>query len=513
MYPMSNILMWGRRRLGGRCSTPARPDKRPASFRPGLETLEDRQLPNNLADCLSLQQVALLGSLTMFWSDSRKDHGNESPTMVLIKATTVGEATPLDPSANGVPQHLADVLALVRDLDLDNTAYVHGEGSVTWDGTPEAYVDCSGLINALLEHSYGYDQTQLEMWFGTGRPRAADYHDAIANQIGFRQITSLKDARPGDLLAIKYADPQPGSTGHIMVMAGPIRQMAPVGPVIEGTQQWQVPVIDSAQSGHGPTDTRHGKGDGGKDHDGVGQGILRIYTDPNGVVLGYTWSTSTTSSFHGQDDRNLVIGRLGATGAASTLITAEGRALAAVLDRMDVAHHWLANTKLFSPDVDGSPVLNPDGTPVKTSVTHCDAFVKKACDLLGAPMTPGEGSHDHANQQYDWLVDQAASHDDPTEEGWHEVTALEAQALANQGGVVVAACRNIAGNPGHVAMVRPSDKDTAAIFADGPQIAQAGKVNYNSTSVAEGFHYHPGAWGDTEGSNTPVKFFYYRPAS
>src|SRR5207253_15076 len=100
---------------------------------------------------------------------------------------------------------------------------------------------------------------------------------------------------------------------------------------------------------------------------------------------------------------------------------------------LDVENHWLAHTKLDTAADDGSPVLNDDGTPVETSVTHCDAFVKKACDVLGAPIIAGEGSRDHANQQYDWLVDQADSHADPIEEGWHEATALEAQALANKG--------------------------------------------------------------------------------
>jgi cell wall-associated NlpC family hydrolase len=499
--------------LGGRTVAQAKPRQRPSTFRPAVETLEDRQAPNNLADLILPQQEALLCTPAAFRDDTLMFLGSESQTSALVNPATVSVAGAVSLNADVAPQHLADALALVQNLDLDNTGYVHGEGSVTWDGTPEAYVDCSGFVNALLQHSYGYDQAQFELWFGTGRPTAADYHDAIVNQVGFTEIASLKDARPGDLLAVKYADPKPGSTGHIMVVAGPIRQIEPIGPLVDGTEQWEVPVIDSALSGHGPSDTRHGKGEGGKDHDGVGQGILRVYTDSDGNVLGYTWSTSPKSSFRDQDDHNLVIGRLGATGAASAPITAEGRALAAVLDGMDVEHHWLAYTKLYSPDVDGSPVLNADGTPVKTSVTHCDAFVKKACDLLGAPMTPGEGSRDHANQQYDWLVDQAASHDDPTEEGWHEVTALGAQALANRGAVVVAACRNTAGNPGHVAMVRPSDKDAAAIFAEGPQIAQAGKVNYNSTSVAEGFHYHPGAWGDTDGANTPVRFFYYRSAS
>src|SRR5207302_5832685 len=113
-----------------------------------------------------------------------------------------------------------------------------------------------------------------------------------------------------DFLAIKYANPTAGSTGHLMLVAGPITQREPQAPLVEGTLQWEVPVIDSARSGHGPTDTRHGMGVDGADHDGVGVGILRIYTDQDGNVLAYTWSTSARSPLLVQDDHDLVIGRL-----------------------------------------------------------------------------------------------------------------------------------------------------------------------------------------------------------
>jgi hypothetical protein len=526
---MSNLFAWGRRLLGRPGGLPARPGKRYSSFRPRIEALEERVVLNSPADLLPFQQGALPVNLTALSGGTLEDTASPPADRAGIG----------DQGASQVPRHLADALALVRDLDLEHTGYEHGVGTITWEGTPEAYVDCSQFINDLLQHSYGYDTAQFQEWFGSGRPTAAQYHDAIVNQHGFTQVSGLGDVRPGDLLAVKYADPKEKSTGHILLVAGPARQVEPGRPLAEGTLEWEVPVIDSARSGHGPTDTRHGKGEDGRDHDGVGQGVLAVYTDQNGSVVGYSWSTSPQSALLGQDDHDLVIGRLSPgslspndpagpegtpsgpaadvggeiqeAGAASFPITEQGEALGALLDQLDVEHHWLPNTKLA--DADGNPVLDADGNEVPTSVTHCDAFVKRACDLLGAPMITGEGSRDHANQQYDWLVDQALGQTDPSAAGWHVVTALEAQGLANLGGVVVAACRNTAGKPGHVALVRPSDKDSAAILDEGPQIIQAGKVNYNSTSVAEGFSVHPGAWGGTEGPNTPVSFFYYLPAS
>ena len=80
-------------------------------------------------------------------------------------------------------------------------------------------------------------------------------------------------------------------------------------PLKTGTEQWEVSIIDSARSGHGKTDTRHAKGSNGKDHDGLGEGILRVYTDHQGGVVGYTWSVGG-KHFLSQQEDHMVIGRL-----------------------------------------------------------------------------------------------------------------------------------------------------------------------------------------------------------
>ena len=52
--------------------------------------------------------------------------------------------------------------------------------------------------------------------------------------------------------------------------------------------------------------------------------------------------------------------------------------------------------------------------------------------------------------------------------------------------------------PGHIAIVRPSDKSARAIAEEGPQVTQAGGTNYNSTSLVQGFASHPAAWSHNE---------------
>ena len=213
------------------------------------------------------------------------------------------------------PAHLKDVLLLLENVQPRDTSYRHKNGVVRWKGSDgatswESHTDCSGLVDALLAHSYGFGKADLKKWFDKDRPQAEDYHDAIEARRGFTLIKHLTDARPGDLLAVKYP-PGGENTGHLMIVAGPPQPMKEGGkPEVEGTGQWEVPVIDSSRSGHGKTDTRHL--DKGKYREGLGQGVLRIYTHKSGDVAGYTWSTWAESEYYDQKTRHLVIGRIDA---------------------------------------------------------------------------------------------------------------------------------------------------------------------------------------------------------
>ena len=166
----------------------------------------------------------------------------------------------------------------------------------------------AGFSMHCLMHCYGYSGDDYKRWFDSHRPSARRYHDAIVGERGFREIRLLSEVLPGDILAMKYMN-RTDTTGHIMLVADRPRRIAPEEPVVAQTEQWEVPVIDSSHSGHGPTDTRHGRGPNGKDHDGLGSGVFRIYSDPEGRVAGFSWSASRASKFVEPDDEHLVIGR------------------------------------------------------------------------------------------------------------------------------------------------------------------------------------------------------------
>jgi hypothetical protein len=209
------------------------------------------------------------------------------------------------------PLEMAELL--VREVQPQNTSYQHKEGFIKWKGengadTYESRVDCSGLINILLERSYGLTSNDFEKWMGKRRPYAEDYFDAILQQSNFRLITKIGSVQPGDIIAIRYPPGTNENTGHIMIIAGTPTSRKSTKPEVEGTEQWEVSVIDSSESGHGKTDTRH-KPDGTSGQ-GVGQGVLRLYTTHDGEVVGYSWSVLTVSDYYDKTTRQLVIGHL-----------------------------------------------------------------------------------------------------------------------------------------------------------------------------------------------------------
>lgn len=209
--------------------------------------------------------------------------------------------------------HLDLARILVREIRPENTSYQHKQGYIKWKGedgadTYESHVDCSGLLNVLLERAYGVTSSDFEKWLGKHRPLASEYFDAIMQQQHFRAITAARNVRPGDIIAIRYPPGTNDNTGHIMIVNEVPSPRKPSKPEVEATEQWEVSVIDSSENSHGKTDTRR-KADG-TSGDGVGQGIFRLYTNNSGEIVGYTWSTFANSDYYDQNTRHLVIGRL-----------------------------------------------------------------------------------------------------------------------------------------------------------------------------------------------------------
>jgi hypothetical protein len=178
--------------------------------------------------------------------------------------------------------------------------------------------------------------------------------------------------------------------------------------------------------------------------------------------------------------------------ASASAIKPRALRVAEIIDRLDVERHWPAGVHVNWRTGD------PDGRPEKGEGkhTHCSAFVAAAAEALGVYILhpPEHPQTLLANAQYDWLAGAGAA------QGWVPLSgAQEAQRKANRGWLVVAAYRNHKDDkPGHIAIVRPSDRDEASIDRDGPEITQAGEINYRDTTLRQGFAGHPAAWGRQE---------------
>jgi hypothetical protein len=180
-------------------------------------------------------------------------------------------------------------------------------------------------------------------------------------------------------------------------------------------------------------------------------------------------------------------------------ISNDGQRLAALLDATGVDRLWLAGWHIDWRTGE-SDRAKPGGPDAKT---HCSAFVASVADRLGIYVLrpPEHPQNLLANAQMGWLTQQGAAH------GWRPVgDAAMAQRLANTGVLVVAAFANPDPHrPGHIAVIRPSLKTAAELIADGPQEAQAGEINAVSTTVANGFRHHRGAW--QPGGTGAIRFY------
>ncbi|WP_437731567.1 hypothetical protein [Sorangium sp. So ce1335] len=183
---------------------------------------------------------------------------------------------------------------------------------VSWAGVGGArrYMNrtqCATFLTELLKRSYGWTESSFSSWLGSRSPTAAAYHDAIVEENGFERIHDLGDARAGDVIALRYSSDE-SSTGHVAILRRAPRVKLPVSPFVVGTFQYEVSIVDSTNTHHGPSDSRQSSG--GRWATGAGYGVMRIYTNVWGTIVGHTWSTATNTTYYPTTQRQIAIGRL-----------------------------------------------------------------------------------------------------------------------------------------------------------------------------------------------------------
>lgn len=213
-----------------------------------------------------------------------------------------------------VTTHASWAEILIANVTPVNNDYGSSPSYIDWQGYDGAqtYVNhtkCASFVTQVLQHSYQWNNSDFSAWFGSTSPNAARYHDTIEAENGFTRITQIDNIKPGDILAAKYLSGSSAS-GHVMIAKTSPTLRTASAPLANGTTQYELVVMDSSSSHHGENDTR--KMLDGTWDDGVGMGVIRLYADNNGDVIGYTWSTSKYSTYYDlNSSRHMVVGRLG----------------------------------------------------------------------------------------------------------------------------------------------------------------------------------------------------------
>lgn len=216
------------------------------------------------------------------------------------------------PADANPPAHLTWAEAIVQNVTPEYNEYGTNPNYIYWAGvngamTYENRTQCSSFVTRVLKQAYGLSDNDFLAWMGAKSPQAAAYHDTIQAGINFIAIENVNDIQAGDIIAVKYPAGL-SSTGHVMMARGKAVARNATSPLVRNTVQYEIQIIDSSQSGHGPFDTRL-QADGSWDT-GVGMGIFRLYADMTGNIQGYTWSTYSNSVYYSQSIRHLVVGRL-----------------------------------------------------------------------------------------------------------------------------------------------------------------------------------------------------------
>lgn len=214
-------------------------------------------------------------------------------------------------AASDTPAHMELARSFFADLKPENNYYINSVTGLRWKGdlfTSEnvAKTDCSGFVSDILRRAHSDVPTTLSLRSGRRRPLAEDYYSNIVAQNGFARVEAINDVRIGDVIAWSY-NWGTRDTGHVMFADSAPRKIKPYKPLVEGTVQWEIWVMDSTQAPHSRDDTRFRED---KHHaTGVGRGRIRLYVNESGKIVGKA-SSFPTAKISDESRVPIAIGRI-----------------------------------------------------------------------------------------------------------------------------------------------------------------------------------------------------------
>jgi hypothetical protein len=212
-----------------------------------------------------------------------------------------------------VPKYLALARELVANTKPEDNRYSLGSQFISFPGDflsnrHAVRADCSGFLLAILHRADYQTQWRMEYLPSTRRrtrPAAEDFVYSIENEKGFTRVRDARGVQPGDLLAHAMLNAedqrQTGSTGHVFLIDTAAKRIEPRAPLVAGTEQYEVAVIDTNEEQVGEDDTR--LADRANKVKGVGRGTIRLYVDQSGELVGFARNFRSTRRFFSYDPR------------------------------------------------------------------------------------------------------------------------------------------------------------------------------------------------------------------
>ena len=233
--------------------------------------------------------------------------------LAAIVALVLGGAGGAQTGSTEIPRHLALARELVEHTRPEDNQYSAGGEFISFPGdwVSNKYAvlaDCSGLVLALFARARYSTESRMVFLKASARrkrPTAEDFVLSIENERGFRRIRDVSKIEPGDVLAHALLDPEEqrrlSSTGHVVLIDGYPRHVEPRRPILDGTEQLELTVIDSNLEWTGADDSR--LADPSRKIKGLGRGTIRIYADADGQLVGWARTFEKSKRFFSYDPR------------------------------------------------------------------------------------------------------------------------------------------------------------------------------------------------------------------
>lgn len=244
----------------------------------------------------------------------RSSQARAASAALLVALAFWGAPARAQADAAAIPGYLAVARELVQNTKPDDNRYNLGGQFISFPGDSPSgryavRADCSGFLLAIFERAGYTTRSRMEYLPSSSRkrtrPAAQDFVHSIEAEKGFTRIRDVRQVKPGDLLAhamLNVEDQkQTGTTGHVFLIDSPLRPIAPRAPLVSGTRQFEVAVIDANDEHLGADDTR--LADPARRVTGLGRGTIRLYVDGDGTLVGWARTFRDTRRFFSYDPR------------------------------------------------------------------------------------------------------------------------------------------------------------------------------------------------------------------